>query len=219
MSRKARPEILMLENLVDAIGATAALRLVAFFGAAGAGTLFVPATATPGHRIEKVIGTAPFEYLVSTYGGETISLPALASVQQYQRAGAISSLIRHGVPYREVARALGLSERHVYGVAAQLRKDGLLDPVPGRERQQSANLETVLTAANEIHARLAKNLVTDSPEQQTAATRRAARLVERAGLLLREASEFTGGSQMILTAAACGALESAEAEMKEGANA
>ena len=206
-------EVLTLERLCDTVGSSAALRLTAFFGSAGSPTLYVPETATPGHRIEKIIGGDAFGYLVQAHGGETICLPNLSLVTQYQRAGAVASMVRHGMPFPQIARTIGLTRNRVRDLAKQLDEDGLIQQAPGRQVKRGEDFGTVLLAAGELQTRLAE-AVSNAPTQ-TAATRRAARLVERAGQLLREAGEFTGGSQMLLTAAACGALESAEAEMTE----
>ena len=207
-----KTEVINLERMANSIGVTAALRLFYFF-AQNSETLYIPEKVIPGHLIEKVIGPEAFDYLVQTFGGETISIPNLGSIEATRREGWIFSLAKKGVPKKKIADLLGIGERHVYGVIRGFEKAGLL-PNDRAEALRPA-MPPVLEAAGELRRRVLAALVADS--KLTRSTRnRAALLLERAEKLLTEAASMAGLGQSIMAGAACGAIEQAEALMQEG---
>lgn len=116
----AKPIAIRDQDVADSIreinanfGAEAALALIAAFG----GTeIYIPETWREGHALN-VIGEELAKALCAQIGGSTVVIPKelITSQARHRRA---HELAREGHKTAEIARALNLTERHVYKLLA-----------------------------------------------------------------------------------------------------
>lgn len=96
----------LAEDLGAVIGFSNTLLICGVFGGK---TLYVPEAASVDHRIEKLVGRRAFVSLVSEWGGETLTVPALADFGRYQRIRRGAELLVHGRSLHTVARVNGIT--------------------------------------------------------------------------------------------------------------
>ena len=102
-----------LSPLTSVIGAAATLRLVEQMGGL---RIKVPSKARTTSALGKTIGHDALRLLVQSYGGNTLNVPLC-------KPWRVKVLrLRDGLSYSEIARALHMTERTVYGY---LRAAGL----------------------------------------------------------------------------------------------
>lgn len=96
----------LAEDLGATIGLTNTLRLC---GTRGGQQLYVPNQPTPGHILETLLGPRAFAALVEAWGGETITIPALADFGRYQRIRKGATLLAQGRSLHAVALMTGVT--------------------------------------------------------------------------------------------------------------
>lgn len=104
----------MLDELIGAIGETAALKLVESFGGV---RVYVPQMPEPEDVLSQLIGTEAALKLAQIYGGERLELPHPNS-----RRSKILSLRRTGLIVDLIALQAGCTRRRVFQVLAEERK-------------------------------------------------------------------------------------------------
>lgn len=110
-------DFLAAERICRAVGLPATLKLCAFCGKAGQ-RVYVPIEATPGHLLERLLGTGAFAKLVAAEAGEFLPVPEL-DLGPMRRAGMVYRLSAKGVAVGDIAQATGLSTRAVQFIRAQ----------------------------------------------------------------------------------------------------
>jgi hypothetical protein len=94
------------EDLGAAIGLTNTLLLC---GTRGRTQLYVPEKASPGHLLETLLGPTAFAAMVAEWGGETITIPALADFARYQRIRSCAQLLAAGKSLHSIALMTGVT--------------------------------------------------------------------------------------------------------------
>jgi hypothetical protein len=102
----------VLADLTEALGADDAERLVAALGGV---VLYVP-RSPPGahHPISVAVGTAAAARLSGAFGGEQLSVPVARRTRQ-----RVLDLAGQRRSRRDIARAVGLTQRRVYQILAE----------------------------------------------------------------------------------------------------
>lgn len=91
----------LAEDLGAVIGLSNTLLLC---GTRGGKTLYVPETAIDSHLLETLLGRGAFEAMVAEWGGETLTIPALADFNRYQRIRRCAELLCKGKSLHAIAR-------------------------------------------------------------------------------------------------------------------
>jgi Homeodomain-like domain len=112
------PRAPMVDNIARVIGAGLATRLCAAYGGH---RLYIPQNPAPGDPIPAVIGYPAATRLGAVFGGERVWLPNAAGHRNRRR---IAGLRRGGASVPQIAREIGCSERYVFKVLRELRRDG-----------------------------------------------------------------------------------------------
>ncbi len=113
----------IMEDICREIGFEASVRLAAVHGGR---TLYVPEKIVSGHHLRALLGEKPFAAFVGLYGGETLTVPKLESFERWKRVRGVSELLKRGMPRRDIAKILGLTERQIINLIAMAEEIGLL---------------------------------------------------------------------------------------------
>lgn len=117
----------VLEDISAVIGFTATTRLVAIFGSAPApGQLLIPVDAHPDHAITMAIGMPAMQRLVAEWGGQVIKLCSHADFHHMRLVRAVANMLKGGMPTKDVAIVVGLTERQVRNLRVEAEEIGLL---------------------------------------------------------------------------------------------
>jgi DNA-binding transcriptional regulator LsrR (DeoR family) len=109
------PDAPQIDNVARLIGAGAAARLIARFGGR---RMYIAKHPDPDGALAQLIGFAGATRLGAVFGGERMWMPNDAGQATRMR---VAQLRKSGTSISRIAGELGLSERHVYKVLAQLR--------------------------------------------------------------------------------------------------
>jgi DNA-binding transcriptional regulator LsrR (DeoR family) len=109
------PDAPQIDNVARLIGAGAAARLIARFGGR---RMYVAKHPDPDGALAQLIGLDGAARLGAVFGGERMWMPNDAGQATRMR---VAQLRKSGTSISRIAGELGLSERHVYKVLAQLR--------------------------------------------------------------------------------------------------
>ena len=112
---RLNPDAPAIENVAKVIGAGAAARLIARFGGR---RVYIAKRPGADDALARLIGYPAAVKLGAIFGGERMWLPNDAGHATRTR---VAQLRRSGISVSRIAGELGLSERHVYKVLAQLR--------------------------------------------------------------------------------------------------
>ena len=96
----------MAEDLGAVIGFSNTILVCGIFGGK---TLYVPEKIGNGHRLETLLGETAFRRLIEEWGGETITIPALADFGRYQRIRKGATLLAQGKSLHAVALLTGVT--------------------------------------------------------------------------------------------------------------
>lgn len=118
----------IMEDICREIGFEASVRLAAVHGGR---TLYVPMQCAITHPLHALLGEKPYLAFVDLYGGETLTVPKLEAFDRWRRVRGVSDLLKRGIPRRDVAKILGLTERQIINLAAMAEEIGLLPLVLG----------------------------------------------------------------------------------------
>lgn len=113
----------VLEDIAAVIGFTATTRLVALFGP---GKLLVPMNASADHAISLAIGLPAARALSTEWGGQVLGLCFHADYHHARLVRAVANMIKGGMPTKDVAIVVGLTERQVRNLRAEAEEMGLL---------------------------------------------------------------------------------------------
>lgn len=113
----------VLEDISAVIGFTATTRLVAMFGP---GKLLVPVAANPDHAITLAIGMPAAQRLSSEWGGQVLELSMHADFHHARMLRAVAAMLNAGMPAKDVAGVVGLTERQVRRLRGEAENMGLL---------------------------------------------------------------------------------------------
>lgn len=113
----------VLEDISAVIGFTATTRLVALFGP---GNLLVPMNANADHAISRAIGQPAARALSAEWGGQVLKLCFHADYHHARLVRAVANMIKGGMPTKDVAIVVGLTERQVRNLRAEAEEMGLL---------------------------------------------------------------------------------------------
>lgn len=100
----------MAEDLGAIIGFSSTLLICGVFGGR---TLYVPEQTSEGHRLHKMLGAPAFSRLVEAFGGETVTVPALADFERYQRVRKCAVLLAQGRSLHQIATLTGVTYNQV----------------------------------------------------------------------------------------------------------
>jgi len=111
MTAPALPD--SLQAIADLIGAPAALKIAERWG----GTrLYIPAEPGDGHELSRLIGLDAASELGTAYGGDRVEIAKADGWGRALRNALIAEARRTGQSQAAVARAHGLTERHVRSI-------------------------------------------------------------------------------------------------------
>lgn len=96
----------LAEDLGAVIGFSNTLFLCAIRGGK---TLYVPEAVSEDHWLAINIGASAFRAMVGEWGGETITVPALAEFTRYQRIRRTAELLSKGHGLHQIARLHSIS--------------------------------------------------------------------------------------------------------------
>lgn len=113
----------VLEDISAVIGFTATTRLVGVFGP---GKLWVQVEATPDHAISLAIGLPAARRLSAEWGGQVLELCANTDGHHARLVRAVANMIKGGMPTKDVAIVVGLTERQVRNLRAEAEGMGML---------------------------------------------------------------------------------------------
>lgn len=113
----------VLEDISAVIGFTATTRLVAIFGP---GKLLVPMEAGADHAITRAIGLPAARALSVEWGGQVLELCFHADYHHARLVRAVANMIKGGMPTKDVAIVVGLTERQVRNLRTEAEDMGLL---------------------------------------------------------------------------------------------
>lgn len=116
----------VLEDISAVIGFTATTRLVAIFGTDTGRNLLVPVVATEDHAIARAIGLPAARALSAEWGGQVLKLGAHADLHHARLVRAVANMIKGGMPTKDVAIVVGLSERQVRNLRTEAEDMGML---------------------------------------------------------------------------------------------
>lgn len=116
-----------LDDLASIIGFSATVRLAAWFGDSN---LYVPATIAEGQRIVSLIGEPAARRLSDEFGREHVHVPSLHGPLREQRNSEIFHRLVAGETIREISDAVGLTERRVSQIKAELERLNLMPKKP-----------------------------------------------------------------------------------------
>lgn len=105
------------EDLKELLGQEAAEALMQKRGGVD---IFVPQKITAEHALAKLLGVAAAARLCNAYAQTYITVPN--GRKQKPKNGAARELLAKGVPARDVALELGLTERYVRDILARARE-------------------------------------------------------------------------------------------------
>tara|TARA_R110000787_G_scaffold26344_27_gene73759 strand:+ start:704 stop:1093 length:390 start_codon:yes stop_codon:yes gene_type:complete len=109
----------LLAELAGACGLAAALKLAEAYG----GTrLHVPKRVNPAHPLFRALGPEAAAWLVENYGGDRVDVPLGPLANDRQRRTRIRRLIEENASERDIARAVGITDRTVRRHRAAIRE-------------------------------------------------------------------------------------------------
>ena len=122
-----RSENGVLEDIAAVIGFGATTRLVALFGSAPRpANLLIPVDAHPDHAITRAIGEPAMRRLVAEWGGQVLHLSMDADFHHARLLRAVAAMLKSGMPAKDVAGVVGLTERQIRNLRTEAEEIGLL---------------------------------------------------------------------------------------------
>lgn len=112
-------------------------------GVWGGKTLYVPNTATAGHRLAGLLGDSAFSRLVAEFGGETLTIPALADFGRWQRIRRTATLRVQGRDLHSISRITGVTYQQVKNDIRSAELLGLIPLVLRADRRVKSDAEVI----------------------------------------------------------------------------
>jgi hypothetical protein len=112
-------------------------------GVWGGKTLYVPNTATTGHRLAGLLGESAFIRLVAEFGGETLTIPALVDFGRWQRIRKTATLRLQGRALHGIAKMTGVTYQQVKNDIRRAEQLGLIPLVLCADRRVKSDAEVI----------------------------------------------------------------------------
>jgi hypothetical protein len=112
-------------------------------GVWGGKTLYVPNAATAGHRLAGLLGESAFSRLVAEFGGETLTIPALADFGRWQRIRKTATLRMQGRALHCIAKMTGVTYQQVKNDIRRAELLGLIPLVLCADRRVKSDAEVI----------------------------------------------------------------------------
>lgn len=130
----------MAEDLGAVIGFS---NTVLVCGIWGGKTLYVPEKVGSGHRLEGLLGETAFRRLVEEWGGETLTIPALADFGRWRRIRKAAELRVAGRSLHNIALMTGVTYQQVKNDIRSAELLGLIPLVLCAERRVASDEEVI----------------------------------------------------------------------------
>jgi hypothetical protein len=130
----------MAEDLGAVIGFS---NTVLVCGIWGGKTLYVPEKAGSGHRLAGLLGATAFARLVEEFGGETLTIPALADFGRWQRIRKAATLRLQGRSLHCIAALTGVTYQQVKNDIRSAELLGLIPLVLCADRRVKSDAEVI----------------------------------------------------------------------------
>lgn len=118
-----------MQELERVLGSFPALRLMAVHGG---GTISIPVTLNPKHRLAEIVGLDAMTDLVAHFGGELLYIPKPDKRALYLRNQIIIQRYNEAEPVKKIAKDYKLTERQVWRI--------LKKPLPPIDPKNPASL-------------------------------------------------------------------------------
>lgn len=122
------------QEIADVIGCELALKLIAslpraYHGSDGAKSwrviMYVPKTLKPDHALVRILGWGPAKQLVGVFGGEILKPPVCSDAMRDARREKVAQMASAGTKNRQIADALGVTERTVRNYLAEIPPEAI----------------------------------------------------------------------------------------------
>lgn len=112
-------------------------------GVWGGKTLYVPEKASADHRLAGLLGATAFARLVEEFGGETLTIPALADFGRWQRIRKAATLRLQGRALHAIAALTGVTYQQVKNDIRSAELLGLIPLVLCADRRVKSDDEVI----------------------------------------------------------------------------
>lgn len=117
MTDKAPP---LLAKIAALIGNDLAMAMIHHAHANGCtGSIYIPRRPRPGKCLVSLIGMDAATKLANTYGGQTLVMPKCRAMYREQRNAEALRMAAAGISIRNIAEAVGLTDRQVRYILAK----------------------------------------------------------------------------------------------------
>ncbi len=99
--------------------------------------IYIPKQVTTDHPIALAVGVGGMRLIVEELGGIMLTLPAFPESAARGRRERVCAMRQAGMPAYIIAAEIGLTERRVFQVIADLRANGELPPRRNHQRKES----------------------------------------------------------------------------------
>ncbi len=114
----------VIEDIAAEIGFTAALALIEYHGGR---VVMIPVRPSPDHPIARTVGMPALTRLCAAWAGEVLYIEGDTRRARIERRALIARLAAEGLSTRAIARAIGIGERRVQQILAELRGAGIVE--------------------------------------------------------------------------------------------
>jgi hypothetical protein len=112
-------------------------------GVWGGKTLYVPEKTSADHRLAGLLGATAFARLVEEFGGETLTIPALADFGRWQRIRKAATLRLQGRSLHCIAAMTGVTYQQVKNDIRSAELLGLIPLVLCADRRVKSDAEVI----------------------------------------------------------------------------
>ena len=131
-------------GLAEDLGAVVGFsNTVLICGIWGGKTLYVPEKAAADHRLATLLGDTAFRALVAEFGGETLTIPALADFGRWQRIRKAATLRLQGRSLHCIAAMTGVTYNQVKNDIRSAELLGLIPLVLCADRRVKSDAEVI----------------------------------------------------------------------------
>jgi hypothetical protein len=116
------------DDLAGVIGFTATLRLAVWYAGQN---LYVPAKPDESMHLVRLIGMPAAQRMSAEWSGERIAVPTMWAYEEDQRNRLVGELLKTGSSVKDIARAMGMTERRIQQIRRHLEDEGLMPMVFG----------------------------------------------------------------------------------------
>lgn len=124
-----------LDDIAGEIGFTATITLATWYGGKN---LYIPAQPDESMALVKLIGMPSARRLSAVWGSSLVAVPTMWVYEEGQRNRLVGSLLHQGMGTKEIARAMGMTERRIQQIRRALEDAGLMPLVLGGAQPENA---------------------------------------------------------------------------------